>query len=61
MSWRWLDPTRGYCGMAGRPTYQPLGEPRRLPNRTPLERPTASEQRDLFDDVYAADSCRDSV
>ena len=48
-AWRWHDATRGYCGLAGRPTYQPIGEPRRLANRTPLERPTASEQRDLFD------------
>jgi hypothetical protein len=48
-AWRWLDDIRGYCGLAGRPHFQPVGEPRRLPNRTPLSRPTASEQRDLFD------------
>ena len=60
MAWHWLDATRGYCGLAGKPTYQPLGEPRPLTNRTPLERPTASEQIDLFD-VYAADSCRGGV
>jgi hypothetical protein len=50
MQWRWLDDLRGYCGLSGKPTYQPIGEPRRLPNRTPLERPTASEQVDLFDE-----------
>jgi hypothetical protein len=49
MSWRWIDDLRGYCGLAGRPHFQPIGEPRRFPNRTPLPRPTASEQRDLFD------------
>jgi hypothetical protein len=50
MSWRWIDDLRGYCGLAERPRFQPAGEPRRLPNRTPLPRPTASEQRDLFDE-----------
>jgi hypothetical protein len=50
LMWRWSDPFRGYCGLAGRPSYRPLGEPRRLPNRTPLPRPSASEQADLFDD-----------
>lgn len=54
MSWRWLDSLRGYCGLAGRPIFQPIGEPRQFPNRTPLERPTASEQTDLFDDVAVA-------
>jgi hypothetical protein len=50
MSWRWLDDLRGFCGLAGRPTHQPLREPRRLSSRTPLERPTPSECRDLFDE-----------
>jgi len=50
MAWQWLDSIRGYCGLAERPRFQPVGEPRRFPNRTPLPRPTASEQRDLFDD-----------
>ena len=53
MSWRWSDDIRGFCGLAGRPTHQPIGEPRRLPNRTPLERPTPSEQIDLFDEEVA--------
>lgn len=53
LSWRWIDALRGYCGLAGRPTYQPIGEPRRLESRTPLERPTSSEQVDLFDDEAA--------
>jgi hypothetical protein len=54
MSWRWLDSLRGNCGLAGRPHFQPINEPRRLPNRTPLPRPTASEQFDLFDDREAS-------
>jgi hypothetical protein len=49
MAWRWHDSLRGYCGLAGRPHFQPTNEPRRLPNRTPLPRPTPSEQFDLFD------------
>jgi len=48
MAWKWLDATRGFCGMTEPPRYQPLGEPRRLVNRTPLGRPTSSEQADLF-------------
>jgi hypothetical protein len=47
MAWRWLDALRGCCGMTERPRYQPLGEPRRLANRTPLERPSESLARDL--------------
>jgi len=50
MAWRWLDDLRGYCGLTERPRFQPVSEPRRLPHRTPLPRPTASEQRDLFDE-----------
>lgn len=50
MFWRWDDATHGHCGLAGPVTYQPIGEFRRLPTRTPLERPTASEQVDLFDE-----------
>jgi hypothetical protein len=50
MSWRWLDDLRGHCGLAGQPTFQPMREPRQFVNRTPLERPTASEQVDLFDE-----------
>src|SRR5262245_41761077 len=50
MQWRWTDSLRGYCGLAGRPHFQPINEPRRFPNRKPLARPTASEQLDLFDD-----------
>jgi hypothetical protein len=57
MCWRWTDPFRGFCGAAGPVRVQPAGEPRRLPNRTPLPRPTASEQRDLFD-PDGAESCR---
>jgi hypothetical protein len=49
LAWRWTDPQRGYCGLAGRPTYQPINEPRRVPHRSPLGRPTASEQVDLYD------------
>jgi hypothetical protein len=48
MMWRSLDQLRGYCGLASRPHYQPLSEPRQLASRTPLERPTESEQQDLF-------------
>jgi hypothetical protein len=50
LAWRWSDETRGYCGLAGPVIYQPVGEPRRVPNRRPLARPTASEQHDLFDE-----------
>jgi hypothetical protein len=60
MQWRWLDDSRSYCGVSGRPTFQPLREPRRLANRTPLERPTTGEQRDLFD-LDSAESCRDVI
>jgi hypothetical protein len=49
LAWRWIDPLRGYCGLAGVPRFQPLGEPRRLTNRTPLERPHESLERDLFE------------
>jgi hypothetical protein len=51
MFWRWHDDLRGYCGNAGPPGHQPLGEPRRLTVRTPLERPTASERVDLDDEA----------
>jgi hypothetical protein len=53
MFWRWDDATRGHCGIAGPLVFQPIGEPRRLVNRTPLERPTASERVDLDDDEAA--------
>jgi len=46
--WRWDSKRRGHCGLAGPIAYQSLGEPRHIPHRTPLERPTASEQADLF-------------
>jgi hypothetical protein len=49
MAWHWSDPLRGHCGIAGPVTFQPIGEPRRLANRTPLERPTPSEQVDLLE------------
>jgi hypothetical protein len=49
-AWRWLDPFRGCCGLAGPVIFQPPGEPRRLVNRTPLPRPTSTEQQDLFPD-----------
>jgi hypothetical protein len=50
MTWRWHDGLRGYCGLAGELRYQPPGEPRRLPNRHPLERPSESLARELFDE-----------
>ena len=50
MAWRWTDSLRGYCGLAGRPHFQPINEPRRFPNRKPLPRPSACEQCDLFDE-----------
>jgi hypothetical protein len=50
MSWRWHDALRGYCGLAGEPRFQPLGEPPRLPNRHPLQRPSESLARELFDE-----------
>jgi hypothetical protein len=60
LAWRWFDDLRGYCGLAGKPAFQPMREPRRLPNRTPLKRPTAAEQVDLFDleAVVSADDSR---
>ena len=51
MMWQWFDDLRGHCGLAGKPTFQPIGEPRRLVNRTPLERPPASERVDLDDEA----------
>jgi hypothetical protein len=57
LAWRWSDDLRGYCGLAGPVTYQPVGEPRRIPNRAPLRRPHESLARDLElikDDAAAA-------
>jgi len=47
LSWRWDSERRGHCGLAGPITYQPLGEPRRIPDRTPLPRPHESLAQDL--------------
>ena len=50
MMWRRLDPKRGFRGLAGEPRYQPPSEPRRFPDRKPLERPDQSLQKELFDE-----------
>ena len=50
LAWRWDDPLRGHCGLAGSIKFQPLGEPREFATRTPLPRPTLSDSRDLFEE-----------
>jgi hypothetical protein len=47
LCWRWDSERRGHCGLAGRVHYQPPGEPRRIPNRTPLSRPDENLAKDL--------------
>jgi hypothetical protein len=47
LCWRWDSERRGHCGLAGPVTYQPPGEPRRIPNRTPLPRPDEGLAKDL--------------
>jgi hypothetical protein len=47
LCWRWDGEQRGHCGLAGPVIYQPPGEPRRIPHRTPLSRPPESLAHDL--------------
>jgi hypothetical protein len=47
LCWRWDSERRGHCGLAGLVAYQPPGEPRRIPNRTPLPRPDENLAKDL--------------